>query len=142
MAGGGAGSQNSPALHPSIPPSSRRHSIYPCLVHSPPPQKESGGGRVGGSRGRGGRGGERVFDCVCCIMRPGELTKIPSTHPPTHPIPFSLRRHPPAGRSQCSLSVLSYDQLATAGQINTSRPLASAAPLPRNRALCPVWIVP
>ena len=55
-------------------------------------------------------------------------------------VPFAAPL-PPAGWSQCSLSVLSYDQLATSGQTNTQDPTATVTPL-WNRAFVPCGLRP
>lgn len=87
---------------PNSPPPSQRLTLPPSRVHSPPPQKGLG-----------------LFDWVCCIV---ERRVEKESH-----FPFAMPL-PPAGWSQCTLSVPSYDQLATPGQINTLDPLASVTP--------------
>jgi len=61
-----------------------------------------------------------LFDWVCCVVERG-LEK--ESH-----FPFAVLL-PPARWSQCTLFVPSYDQLATAGQINTPNPPASMTPI-------------
>lgn len=79
------------------------------------------------------KGSGGLFDCVCCIVQSGVDKDSPNSLFAVPP--------PPAGWSQCSLSVPSYDQLATAGQINTSHPLASVTPL-RNSGFVPCGLCP